>query len=113
MSVKPVIIKSLESKLADLTYILFTIGKEFELISQKTNDEKVTEGLNRVMTALQDSNGDVIRLYHAIKSNEDGIQNEWYGNEANLESLLLEVDNLGKSINAILEGNKNFLSNSI
>ena len=34
MSVKPVIIKSLESKLADLTYILFTIGKEFERLGQ-------------------------------------------------------------------------------
>ena len=79
------IIKSLESKLADLTYILFTIGKEFDLIAQKTDDEKIKEDLSRVMSALQDSNSDVIRLYHAIKSNEDGIRNEWYGDEAEIK----------------------------
>ena len=70
MSTEPDVIKSLKSKLADLTYILFTIGKELKLIIQKSDDEKVKEGLNHVVSALQDSNSEVIRLYHAIKSNE-------------------------------------------
>lgn len=107
------VIKSLKSKLADLTYILFIMGKEFELITQKISDEKVKESLNRAMAALQDSNSDVIRLYHAIKSNETGIQNEWYNDEAKLKGLQHEVDNLDKSINLILEGNKSLLSNSL
>lgn len=113
MSTEPDVIKSLKSNLADLTYILFTIGKELKLIIQKTHDEKVKEGLNRVVSVLQDSNSDVIRLYHTIKSNEAGIQNEWYGDEAKLKGLQHEVDNLSKSIDVILEGNKNFLSNSL
>lgn len=113
MSMEHDIIKSLESKLADLTYILFTIGKEFDLIAQKTDDEKIKEDLSRVMSALQDSNSDVIRLYHAIKSNEDGIRNEWYGDEAEIKGLQTEVEYLGKSIDALLVGNKNFLSNSL
>lgn len=113
MSTEPDVIKSLKSNLADLTYILFSIGKELKLIIQKTHDEKVKEGLNRVVSALQDSNSDVIRLYHTIKSNEAGIQNEWYGDEAKLKGLQHEVDNLSKSIDVILEGNKNFLSNSL
>ena len=113
MSTEPDVIKSLKSNLADLTYILFTIGKELKLIIQKTHDEKVKVGLNRVVSALQDSNSDVIRLYHTIKSNEAGIQNEWYGDEAKLKGLQHEVDNLSKSIDVILEGNKNFLSNSL
>lgn len=113
MSTEPDVIKSLKSKLADLTYILFTIGKELKLIIQKSDDEKVKEGLNHVVSALQDSNSEVIRLYHAIKSNEAGIQNEWYGGGIDLKGLQHEVDNLSKSIDVILEGNKNFLSNSL
>lgn len=111
MSTESDVIKSLKSNLADLTYILFTIGKELKLIIQKTHDEKVKEGLNRVVSALQDSNSDVIRLYHTIKSNEAGIQNEWYGDEAKLKGLQHEVDNLSRSIDVILEGNKNFVKN--
>lgn len=113
MSTEPDVIKSLKSKLADLTYILFTIGKELKLIIQKSDDEKVKEDLNHVVSALQDSNSEVIRLYHAIKSNEAGIQNEWYADEAKLKGLQHEVDNLSRSIDVILEGNKNFLSNSL
>lgn len=107
------VIKLLKSKLADLTYILFTIGKELKLIIQKSDDEKVKEDLNQVVSALQDSNSEVIRLYHAIKSNEAGIQNEWYADGAKLKGLQHEVDNLSRSIDVILEGNKNFLSNSL
>lgn len=105
------VIKSLKSKLADLTYILFTIGKELKLIIQKSDDEKVKEDLNRTVSALQDSNSEVIRLYHAIQSNEAGIQNEWYGDEDKLKGLQHEVDNLSRSIDVILEGNKNFVKN--
>lgn len=107
------VIKSLESKLADLTYILFIIGKEFELIAQKNNDGKVKENLNRVMSVLRDSNSDVIRLYHVVKSNEAGIQNEWYNDDVKIKGLQHEVDNLSKSIEVLLEGNKNFLSNNL
>ena len=77
------------------------------------DDEKVKEDLNRVVSALQDSNSDVIRLYHVIQSNEVGIQNEWYSDEAKLKGLQHEVDNLSKSIDAILEGNKKFSGNSL
>ena len=107
------VMKSLKLKLADLTYILFTIGKELKLIIQKSDDEKVKESLNRVVLALQDSNSDVIRLYHTLKSNEAGIQNEWYGDEAKLKGLQHEVDNLSRSIDVIIESNKNFISNSL
>ena len=113
MSTESDVIESLKSKLADLTYILFTIGKELKLIIQKSDDERVKEALTRMVSALQDSNSDVIRLYHAIKSNESGIQNEWYGSEAELNGLQHEVDNLSKSVDMILEGNKNFLDNSL
>lgn len=113
MSMESDVIKSLKSKLADLTYILFTIGKELKLIIQKSDDEKVKEDLNRVVSALQDSNSDVIRLYHVIQSNEVGIQNEWYSDETKLKGLQHEVDNLSKSIDAILEGNKKFSGNSL
>ena len=113
MNMESDVMKSLKSKLADLTYILFTIGKELKLIIQKSDDEKVKEELNRVVSVLQDSNSDVIRLYHVVKSNEVGMQNEWYGDEAKLKGLQHEVDNLGKSIDAILEGNRKFLGNSL
>ena len=113
MSMESDVIKSLKSNLADLTYILFTIGKELKLIIQKSDDEKVKENLNHVVSALQDSNSEVIRLYYAIKSNEAGIQNEWYGDEAKLKGLQHEVDNLSRSIDVIIEGNKNFLGSSL
>ncbi len=105
------VIKSLQSKLADLTYILFVIGKELELISQKSGDEKVKDNLCQIVSALHDSNNNVIKLFHEIKSNEGGIQKEWYGNEDRIKNLRHEVDSLSKSINTILEGNKNFLTN--
>lgn len=109
MSMESDVIKSLKLRLTDLTYILFTIEKEFSLIIQKSDDKKVKEDLSRVVSALRDSNSEVIRLYHAINSNEVGIQNEWYNDETTLKSLKNEVDNLNNSINALVEGNKSLL----
>lgn len=60
------IIKSLKSRLADLTYILFVISKEFELLIQ--HDE--SHELHKVISDLKDSNNEVIRLYHEIQKYE-------------------------------------------
>ena len=38
-------INSLKSNLADLTYILFVLGKELELIIENSEDKKVNENL--------------------------------------------------------------------
>lgn len=103
-------VKSLKSNLADLTYILFVLGKEFELIIENSEDEKVNDNLRQTISALQDSNKDVIKLYHELNTHEVGIQNEWYNDEAKIKSLQHEVDNLRKSINVILDGNNNLLN---
>lgn len=103
-------INSLKSNLADLTYILFVIGREFDLIIQKTEDEKVKDELRQVISTLQDSNNDVIKLYHEIKTNEKGIRDEWYNGEIRVEGLKKEVDNLKKSIDVLLNNNRLFLN---
>lgn len=105
------VIKSLQSRLADLTYILYVMGKEFELIIEKSDDEKVKTDLRKATTALQDSNSEVIKLYHEVKSHESGIQNEWYNEEADIKKLQHEVDNLSKSIDVLVKGNRDFLNN--
>lgn len=104
------VIKSLKSSLADLTYVLFIIGKEIGLIIENSDDENVNNELRRTILALQDSNSNVIKLYHEISTNEVGIQNEWYDDETKIKSLQHEIDNLKSSINCILEANKNFLN---
>jgi hypothetical protein len=48
-------------------------------------------------------------LYHEINKNEDWIQNEWYNDDTTLKNLKKEVDNLKKSIDALIDGNKNLL----
>lgn len=103
------IIKSLKSKLSDLTYVLFIIGKELELVIQHSEDEKVNDELRQVISSLKDSNSNVIKLFHEIKSNETGIRKEWYNDEVEIKKLQQEVDNLGKSIDSIIEGNKKIL----
>ncbi len=103
------IIKSLKSNLADLTYILFVIRKEFEQIIETSDDEKTNENLRKTTSALQESNNNVIRLYHEINKNEDRIKNEWYNDDTTLKKLKKEVDNLKKSIDALIDGNKNLL----
>lgn len=100
-------IKSLKSSLADLTYVLFVIGKEFELMIENSDDEKIIDELRQTKSALQDSNSSVIKLYHEISTNEVGIQNEWYNDKTKIKSLQCEVDNLKSSINCILEANDN------
>ena len=103
-------VKSLKSNLADLTYILFVLGKEFELIIENSEDEKANDNLRQTISALQDSNKDVIKLYHELNTHEVEIPNEWYNDEAKIQSLQHEVDNLRKSINVILDGNNNLLN---
>lgn len=103
-------IKSLKSNLADLTYVLFVIGKEFELIIENSEDEKVNDSLRQTISALQDSNRDVIKLYYEISTHEVGIQNEWYDDETKIKSLQQKIDGLKESMNRVLEGNKNFLN---
>ena len=104
------VINTLKSSLADLTYIIFVMGKEFDLIIQNSDDEKVKNKLHQTILALQDSNNEVIKLYHEIKSNEVGIENEWYNEESKIKSLQHEVENLKKSINILLDGNRNYLN---
>lgn len=103
-------IKSLKANLADLTYILFVFGKELELIIENSEDKKVNDNLRQTISILQDSNRDVIKLYHEICTHEVDIQNEWYDDETKIKSLQHEVESLKESINVILEGNKNFLN---
>lgn len=104
-------IKSLKSSLADLTYVLFVIGKEFSLIIQQTKDEQVNNKLHQVVSSLQDSNSEVIRLYHEIQSNEIGLQSEWYGDENYIHNLQHMVDLLRESIKTLIAGNQQFLNN--
>lgn len=103
-------IQSLKSNLADLTYILFVFGKELELIIENSEDKKVYENLRQTISTLQDSNNEVIKLYHKISTHEVEIQNEWYDDETKIKSLQQKVDSLKESISVLLEGNKNFLS---
>lgn len=107
------VIKSLQSKLADLTYTLFVIRNEFEQIIQKSDDNKVKEELGKLVAALKDSNDNVIRLFHVIKSNEDGMRDEWYSDDADLQKLKQEVDNLSKSVDEIVESNKDFIARAL
>lgn len=103
-------INSLKLNLADLSYILFVIGKEFDLIIQKIEYEEVKKELRQVISKLQDSNNEVIKLYHEIKKNEIGIRNEWYNDEIRVKNLENEVENLKKSIVLLLKENRLFLN---
>ena len=103
-------IKSLKSTLADLTYILYVIGKEIELIIEHSEDEKANEELFKTTSILQDSNNSVIRLYHEIDTHETEIKNEWYDDKTKVESLQHEVDKLKEAISVIIEGNKDLLN---
>lgn len=103
-------INSLKSNLADLTYILFVLGKELELIIENSEDQKVNENLCQTISTLQDSNREVIKLYHEINEHEVEIQNEWYDDETKTKGLQQKVKSLKESINTILESNKSFLN---
>lgn len=103
------VIKTLKSNLADLTYILFTIGKEFDLMIQKSEDEKHKNKVRQIISALQESNSEVIKLYHEIKLHEEGLKNELYCNEEVITNLQYQVDNLRKSIEILLGGNDKIL----
>lgn len=104
------VINSLKSNLADLTYILFVVRKEFELIVRNTEDGKMQNELCQAISALKDSNNDIIKLYHEIKSNETRIRNEWYNEGSKIQGLQREVDNLKKSIDVLLSGNRKLLN---
>ncbi len=104
------VIKKLESTIADLSYVLFVIRKEFELMDQRIDDKNIKMKLSQVMSAMQDSNNEVIKLYHGIKTHEKEMQTEWYKDKSSVEVLQKEVDNLGKSIDVLLKGNKAFLN---
>lgn len=104
-------LKSLKSNLADLTYILFVFGKELELIIKNSEDQKVNENLHQTISMLQDSNSEVIKLYHEISAHEVEIQNEWYNNEISVKDLENEVTNLKKSIDVFFNENRLFLNN--
>lgn len=105
------VIKSLKSNLVDLTCVLFVIGKELELVLRNTDDQKVKNDLNQALSALNDANGNVIRLFHKINLNEAGICEEWYGDGCEIRKLQKEVDNLSSSIKILIEANGNFLNN--
>ena len=104
------VIKSLKSKIADLTYILFVISKEFELLIQHNNREQANRELHNVITDLRESNNEVIRLYHEILKNENDLQHEWYNNTEVVNNLQNTIENLQQSIEAVIIGNKQFLN---
>ena len=104
------VIKSLKSKIADLTYILFVISKEFELLIQHNNGEQANRELHNVITDVRESNNEVIRLYHEILKNENDLQHEWYNNTEVVNNLQNTIENLQQSIEAVIIGNKQFLN---
>lgn len=104
------VIKSLKSKIADLTYILFVISKEFELLIQHNNGGQANRELHNVITDLRESNNEVIRLYHKILKNENDLQHEWYNNTEAVNNLQNTIENLQQSIEAVIIGNKQFLN---
>lgn len=103
-------VKSLKANLADLTYILFVFGKELELIIENSEDKKVNDNLRQTISTLQDSNSEVIKLYHEICTHEVEIQNEWYDDETKIKNLQHGVDSLKESINVLLKSNKILLN---
>lgn len=107
------VIQSLKVTLADLTYALFTLGNEFDLILQQTEDEAVVNGLQRIVSSLRDSNGEVIRLFHEIQTHETGLQQEWYDDEKQIRQLQLTVDQLRSSIDTLLAGNQQFVNSML
>lgn len=104
------VIKSLKSKIADLTYILFVISKEFELLIQHNEGDQVSHELHNVITDLKESNNEVIRLHHEIQKNENDLQNEWYNNTEDVNNLQNTIENLQQSIEVLVIGNKQFLN---
>ena len=82
-------INSLKLNLADLSYILFVIGKEFDLIIQKIEYEEVKNELRQVISKLQDSNNEVIKLYHEIKKMKSEYGTN--GTMMRLESRILKM----------------------
>lgn len=104
------VIKSLKSRIADLTYILFIISKEFELLIQHNKEDKVSHELNNVISDLKESNKEVIRLYHEIQKYKNDLQNQWYDNIENVNNLQNRIANLQQSTEALIIGNKQFLN---
>lgn len=104
------VIKSLKSRLADLTYILFVIGKEFELLIQHSEGNQVSHELNNVISDLKESNNEVIRLYHEIQKYENDLQNQWYDNIEDVNNLQNRIANLQQLTEELVIGNKQFLN---
>lgn len=104
------VIKSLKSKLAEMTYLLHVMGKELELIIQNSKDENAIAHLQKVVDSLRDSNSDVIKFYHEIRKQETGIKTDLYNDEIYMKSLQQEVDKLSNAIDTLIEGNKNFMN---
>lgn len=102
------VIKSLKSKLAEMTYLLYVMGKELELIIQNSKNENTVAHLQKVVDSLRDSNSDVIKFYHEIRKQETGIKAELYNDEAYIKSLQQEVDKLSNAMDTLIEGNNNF-----
>lgn len=106
------VIKSLKSKLADLTCTFFVIGKEFELLIQRNEDDQVKQELREIIAELRDSNNEVIRLYHEIQMHESGLQNGLYNNIEDINNLQNTIENLRQSTEALIKGNQLFLNNT-
>ena len=107
------VIKSLKARLADLTYILFVIGKEFELLTQYNAGDQVSRELHKAISDLKESNNEVIRLYHEIQKHEDDLQNQWYDNIGDVKNIQNRITNLQQSTEALVIGNKQFLNSII
>ena len=105
------VIKSLKSIIADLTYVLFIISKEFELLIQHSNGEQISHELHSVIADLKESNNEIIRLYHEIQKYENDLQNQWYDNIEDVNNLQNRIGNLHQSTEALITGNDQFLEN--
>ena len=105
------VIASLKANLADLTYALYVLRNEYDVIAQNLEDEKDKEEINRANASLVEANENVIKFYYEIDSNEAQMESELYNNEVRVKNLQSEVDNLNLSIRTFIEGNKNLLDN--
>lgn len=105
------VIASLKANLADLTYALYSLRNEYNVIAQSAEDEKDKEDINRANASLVEANEYVIKLYYEIDSNEAQMESELYNDEARVKNLRNEVDRLNLSIRTFIAGNKNLLDN--
>lgn len=103
------VIQSLKQNLADLTYMLFTMRNEYELMAQNSDNEELKALMLETETGLREANGSVIKFYYEIDAHEERIASDLYNDEECIKTLQKEVDYLNQSIRALVEGNQNFL----